>query len=37
VLFHDTRVQTAAMLAAFLRALKSRGYRLVHVVPAAER
>jgi len=25
------------MLAAFLRALKSRGYRLVHVVPAAER
>jgi len=37
VLFHDTRAQTAAMLAAFLRALKSRGYRLVHVVPAAER
>jgi len=36
VLFHDTRAQTAAMLAAFLRALKSRGYRLVHVVPAAE-
>jgi len=37
VLFHDTRAQTAAMLAAFPRALKSRGYRLVHVVPAAER
>src|SRR5262249_49370333 len=37
VLFHDTRAQTAAMLAAFLRALKSRSYRLVQVVAAAER
>ena len=37
VLFHDTRAQTAAMLAGFLRALKNRGYRLVHAVPAAER
>jgi len=37
VLFHDTRAQTAAMLGGFLRALKNRGYRLVHVVPAAER
>jgi peptidoglycan-N-acetylglucosamine deacetylase len=37
VLFHDTRAQTAAMLAGFLRALKSRGYRLVHVVPAQPR
>jgi peptidoglycan-N-acetylglucosamine deacetylase len=37
VLFHDTRAQTAAMLAGLLRALKNRGYRLVHVVPAAER
>src|SRR5262245_3292926 len=36
-LFHDTRAQTAAMLAGVLRALKSHGYRLVHVVPAAER
>jgi hypothetical protein len=36
VLFHDTRAQTAAMLGGFLRALKNRGYRLVHVVPAAE-
>jgi len=34
VLFHDTKTQTAAMLPAFLRALKSRGYNVVHVVPA---
>ncbi len=34
VLFHDTKAQTAAMLPAFLRALKSRGYKVVHVVPA---
>jgi peptidoglycan/xylan/chitin deacetylase (PgdA/CDA1 family) len=33
VLFHDTKKQTAAMLPAFLRALKSRDYRVVHVVP----
>ena len=33
VLFHDTKVQTAAMLPPFLRALKGRGYRIVHVVP----
>jgi peptidoglycan-N-acetylglucosamine deacetylase len=36
VLFHDTRAQTVAMPAGFLRALKNRGYRLVYVVPAAE-
>ncbi len=35
VLLHDTRAQTAAMLPAFLRALNSRGYGVVHVVPAA--
>jgi peptidoglycan/xylan/chitin deacetylase (PgdA/CDA1 family) len=35
VLFHDTRKQTAAMLPMFLRELKKRGYRVVHVVPAA--
>jgi peptidoglycan/xylan/chitin deacetylase (PgdA/CDA1 family) len=35
VLFHDTKRQTAAMLPAFLRALKSRGYQVVHIVPAA--
>jgi peptidoglycan/xylan/chitin deacetylase (PgdA/CDA1 family) len=34
VLFHDTKTQTAAMLPAFLRELKRRGYRVVHVVPA---
>jgi len=34
VLFHDTKQQTAAMMPAFLRALKARGYRVVHVVPA---
>jgi peptidoglycan-N-acetylglucosamine deacetylase len=31
ILFHDTKAQTAAMLPAFLRALKSRGYSVVHV------
>ena len=34
LLFHDTKTQTAAMLPAFLRALKTRGYQVVHVVPA---
>jgi len=34
VLFHDTRAQTAAMIPEFLRALKSGGYSIVHVVPA---
>jgi peptidoglycan/xylan/chitin deacetylase (PgdA/CDA1 family) len=34
VLFHDTKQQTAAMMPAFLRALKARGYRVVHVVPS---
>jgi peptidoglycan/xylan/chitin deacetylase (PgdA/CDA1 family) len=34
ILFHDTKAQTAAMLPAFLRALKTGGYRVVHVVPA---
>jgi peptidoglycan/xylan/chitin deacetylase (PgdA/CDA1 family) len=33
VLFHDTKTQTAAMLPAFLRELKRRGYRVVHVTP----
>jgi peptidoglycan/xylan/chitin deacetylase (PgdA/CDA1 family) len=33
VLFHDPMPQTAAMLPAFLRALKSQGYSVVHVVP----
>jgi len=34
VLLHDTKAQTAAMLPAFLRALKKRGYRIVQAVPA---
>jgi len=33
VLLHDTKMQTARMLPTFLRALKMRGYRIVHVVP----
>jgi len=33
VLFHDTKAQTAQMLPAFLRELKRRGFRVVHVVP----
>ncbi|WP_442756586.1 polysaccharide deacetylase family protein [Methylocystis sp. JAN1] len=33
VLFHDSKAQTAAMLPDFLRELKARGYRLVHIVP----
>lgn len=37
VLFHDTKAQTAQMLPAFLRELKRRGYRIVHVVPAGNR
>jgi hypothetical protein len=36
VLFHDTKKQTAAMLPGFLRELKLRGYRVVHVVPAPQ-
>ena len=31
ILFHDTHAQTAAMIPAFLRALKRGGYRIVHV------
>jgi peptidoglycan/xylan/chitin deacetylase (PgdA/CDA1 family) len=34
VLFHDIRAQTAAMLPEFLRELKRRDYRVVHVVAA---
>jgi len=37
VLFHDTKAQTASMLPAFLRELKRRGFRIVHVVPAGSR
>ena len=34
VLFHDTKAQTAAMLPAFLRALKSGGFSIVAVTDA---
>lgn len=34
ILFHDTKAQTAAMIPGFLRALKMRGYKVVHIVPA---
>jgi len=34
VLFHDTRAQTAAMVAPLLRTLKKRDFRIVHTVPA---
>jgi len=37
VLLHDTKAQTARMLPAFLRELKRRGYRIVHVVPPGRR
>jgi peptidoglycan-N-acetylglucosamine deacetylase len=37
VLFHDTKAQTAAMLPAFLRALKVRGFSIVDVVDASAR
>ena len=34
VLLHDTRHQTAAMVARLLRQLKAEGFRIVHMVPA---
>ena len=37
VLFHDTKMQTATMLPDFLRELKRRGYKIVHVVAANSR
>ena len=37
VLFHDTKAQTAQMLPAFLREIKKRGFRIVHVVAAGAR
>jgi peptidoglycan/xylan/chitin deacetylase (PgdA/CDA1 family) len=33
LLFHDTKQQTAALVPEFLRALKRRGYTVVHVTP----
>lgn len=37
VLLHDTKAQTAQMLPAFLRELRKRGFRIVHMVPASGR
>jgi peptidoglycan/xylan/chitin deacetylase (PgdA/CDA1 family) len=37
ILFHDTRAQTVAMMPAFLRELKVRGYHVVHLVPGPGR
>ncbi|QCI69572.1 polysaccharide deacetylase family protein [Phreatobacter stygius] len=34
ILMHDTRQQTAAMLPAFLRELKQRDFKVVHMQPA---
>jgi peptidoglycan-N-acetylglucosamine deacetylase len=35
ILFHDNKTATAAMLPDFLRQLKARGFRLVHLVPGS--
>jgi len=35
VLFHDTKQQTAAMLPEFLKDLKNKGYKIVHIVPGS--
>jgi peptidoglycan/xylan/chitin deacetylase (PgdA/CDA1 family) len=37
VLFHDTKVQTAAMMPDFLRYLRENHYRVVHVVAPGQR
>jgi peptidoglycan/xylan/chitin deacetylase (PgdA/CDA1 family) len=36
ILFHDSRPSTAAMMPDFLRELKVRNYRVVHLVPGTE-
>jgi peptidoglycan/xylan/chitin deacetylase (PgdA/CDA1 family) len=36
ILFHDSRPSTAAMMPDFLRELKARNYRIVHIVPGVE-
>jgi peptidoglycan-N-acetylglucosamine deacetylase len=35
VLFHDTKQQTAAMLPEFLKDLRNKGYKIVHIVPGS--
>jgi peptidoglycan/xylan/chitin deacetylase (PgdA/CDA1 family) len=37
LLLHDIHAHTAAMVPRLLRELKARGYRIVHIVPAADR
>ena len=37
VLFHDTKQQTAAMLADYLKFLRDNGFRIVHIVGPAPR
>ena len=37
ILFHDPKAQTAAMIPDFLRYLRVNGYRVVHIVPPADR
>jgi hypothetical protein len=34
ILFHDTKIDTAAMLPAFLRYLRDNDYHVVHLEPA---
>jgi hypothetical protein len=36
ILLHDTRPQTAKMVPDLLRALKTKGYRIVHIVPGSQ-
>lgn len=36
ILFHDPKVQTAAMMPDFLRYLRVNGYRVVHIIPAGK-
>lgn len=37
ILLHDSRASTARMLPALLRALKQRGYKIVHIAPGSEK
>ena len=36
ILFHDTKRSTAAMLPAFLNELRTKGYKVAHLVPAGQ-
>ena len=37
LLMHDTRASTAEMLPQLLRALKQRGYKIVHIAPGSDK